>query len=275
MAPLSQKTRDALPDSAFAYIDSRGRRRLPVNDESHVRNALARFNQTVFEGEEARSRALTRLLRAAKRYGIVPVGFMTGQLRPRAARMAALPSGVVTFLLTDIEDSTGLLQRLGDRYADFLADVRRLLLAAVGAADGREVDSRADELFAVFEQAPTALKAALAIQREARARTWPDAVELRLRLGLHTGEPSLTETGYMGLAVHTAVRVCSAGHGGQILLSRAAREALGDPPAVGVGFGKLGLYQLHGLPAPEALFQVEVDDLPHEFPALRALLASA
>jgi len=274
VAPLSQKTRDALPDSAFAYIDSRGRRRLPVNDESHVRNALARFNQTVFEGEEARSRALTRLLRAAKRYGIVPVGFMTGQLRGRAARMAALPSGVVTFLLTDIEDSTGLLQRLGDRYADFLADVRRLLLGAVGAADGREVDSRADELFAVFEQAPTALKAALAIQREARARAWPDAVELRLRLGLHTGEPSLTKTGYMGLAVHTAVRICSAGHGGQILLSQAAREALGDPLAVGVGFGDLGLYQLRGLPAPEALFQVEVDDLPHEFPALRALLAS-
>src|SRR6266478_1637302 len=104
MSQLNSKKRAQLPKSAFAYVDSRGRRRLPVNDESHVRNALARFNQTVFEGEEARSRALARLLRAAKRYGIVPVGFMTGQLRGRAARMAALPSGVVTFLLTDIED---------------------------------------------------------------------------------------------------------------------------------------------------------------------------
>src|ERR671937_805081 len=89
MAPLDAKARNRLPDSAFAYIDARGRRRLPINDEAHVRNALARFNQTTFDDEAARDRARTRLLRAAKKYGIVPVGFMTGQLRTQSIHAAA------------------------------------------------------------------------------------------------------------------------------------------------------------------------------------------
>jgi class 3 adenylate cyclase len=259
MAPLDQKTRNRLPDSAFAYIDSRGRRRLPINDEAHVRNALARFNQTVFEDEEARNRALTRLLKAAKKHGIVPVGFMTGQLRAHAAAVQ-LPSGVVTFLLTDIEDSTGLLRQLGDRYAAFQADLRRFLRTAVRASGGREVDVRADELFAVFERPVAA------------TRAWPDDLAVRFRVGLHTGEPALAETGYVGLAVHTAARVCSAGHGGQILLSAAAREALeaGALSEPGIRFRDLGLYQLQGLPAGQALFQVEARDLLGDFPPLRA-----
>src|SRR3989441_2399081 len=89
MALLDGKARAQLPDGAFAYIDSRGRRRLPINDEAHVRNALARFNQTRFEDEAARDRARTRLLRAAKKYGIVPIGFMTGQLRSQSRQAAA------------------------------------------------------------------------------------------------------------------------------------------------------------------------------------------
>src|SRR4030081_1327209 len=104
---LDSKSRAQLPDSAFAYVDSRGRRRLPINDEAHVRNALSRFNQTSFEDEEARDRARTRLLKAAKRYGIVPVGFITGQLlnvrirgetEARASEVRTLPTGFVTFL---------------------------------------------------------------------------------------------------------------------------------------------------------------------------------
>ena len=94
-----------LRDSDFAYVDSHGRRRLPIHDAPHVRNALARFNQVQFEDDEARDRARRRLLRAAKKYGIVPIGFMDGQLRRQGQR--ALPSGAVTFLLTDIQDSTG------------------------------------------------------------------------------------------------------------------------------------------------------------------------
>jgi class 3 adenylate cyclase len=275
MAPLDAKTRAKLPDSAFAYIDSAGRRSLPINDEAHVRNALSRFNQMRFEDDEARDRARTRLLRAAKKYGIVPVGFITGQLRTQRDGLGAssqvrnLPVGQVTFLLTDIEGSTTLLQLLGDRYPDVLADARRLLRAAVRTSGGSEVDTRADEFFAVFVEAPAALEAALAIQRKSRARSWPDGCEVRFRIGLHAGRPTLTETGYVGLAVHTAVRICSAGHGGQIVLSGDVRDAIAASSVIGLGFRELGLHQLQGLPAPIALFQAEVDDLPSEFPPPR------
>src|SRR5947209_15344165 len=126
MPQLDGKARAELPDSAFAYIDSKGRRRLPINDESHVRNALARFNQTSFEDESARDRARTRLLKAAKRYGIVPIGFMAGQLRSSGQRKVKLPVGFVTLLLADVEDSSGLVQKLGDRYVSFLGELREL-----------------------------------------------------------------------------------------------------------------------------------------------------
>jgi len=128
MARLKTSERKELPDSAFAYIDARGRRRLPINDEAHVRNALARFERVAFETDEARERARVRLLKAAKRYGIVPVGFITGQIRseraPRPADRKALPTGSVTFLMTDIEGSTELLRRLGRRYASVLSETR-------------------------------------------------------------------------------------------------------------------------------------------------------
>jgi class 3 adenylate cyclase len=268
MATLDAKTRAKLPDSAFAYIDSRGTRRLPINDESHVRNALSRFNQLRFESEEARDRARTRLLRAAKKYGIVPIGFIAGQIRAQGTARN-LPVGLVTFLLTDIENSTGLLQLLGDRYPGVLADARRLLRAAVRDAGGQEVDTRADEFFAVFAEAPMALAAALDVQRKSAARSWPDGHAVRFRIGLHAGRPTLTDTGYVGIDVHTAVRICSAGHGGQIVVSGDVREALAGSPLAGVGFGELGLHQLQGLPAPIALFQVEVEDLPSRFPPPR------
>ena len=199
MALLDAKARAQLPDSAFAHIDSRGRRRLPINDEAHVRNALSRFNQTTFENEAARDRARTRLLKAARKYGIVPVGFITGQLvnvraraevEARASDVRSLPRGIVTFLLADIEDSTGLLRQLGPRYASLLADVRRILRGAVREADGQPVDIRADELFAVFKQAPSALDAAVAIQRALLSRAWRNGAKVRVRLGLHTGRPA-------------------------------------------------------------------------------------
>ena len=386
MTQLDEKARARLPDSAFAYVDSRGSRRLPINDEAHVRNALARFNQVRFENEAARDRARTRLLKAAKKYGIVPIGFMSGQLRTQSRQAAAgkavielgglgtpaqleerlrtvlgdptlsvlywsesvaayldgtgqaaalprdgegravtllerhgqpmtalvhdpavlndpdlassvtaavklaienewmhgeiqaratevrtLPTGFVTFLFSDIEDSTGLVRRLGDGYDGFLADARRLLRAAIRASGGREVETRADEMFAVFEQAAAGLEAALAIQRKVRDRAWPGGLELRIRIGLHAGRPTLTDTGYMGLAVHTAARICFASHGGQILLSRAVREAVAGSEPAGVRFKDLGLHQFHGLPAPEALFQVEAADLPSNFPPPRTL----
>src|SRR5438128_8903515 len=105
MSRLRARKRARLPDRAFAYIDSLGRRRLPINDAAHVRNALARFSQVAFEDEAARDRARTRLLRAAQKHGVVPIGFISAQLQPHRK----LPKGEVSFLLTDIEGSTELV----------------------------------------------------------------------------------------------------------------------------------------------------------------------
>jgi class 3 adenylate cyclase len=266
MPPLGAKERAQLPDSAFAYVDSRGRRRLPIHDAAHVRNALARFSQVVFEDEGARDRARTRLLRAAKKHGIVPIGFVSAQLQPQRK----LPKGQVTFLLTDIEGSTELLGRLDDRYAPLLADVRRLVRAAVQRAGGREVDARADDLLAVFERAPAALEAALAIQRAMHAAAWPGGIEVRLRIGLHRGRPALTDTGYVGLAIHAAARICFAAHGGQIVLSSAVRAGLIESLEEGVSLRSLGAWRFQGLSEPLDLFQVDAGDLLADFPPPRS-----
>jgi class 3 adenylate cyclase len=266
MPRLSAKQRAKLPDSAFAYIDSRGQRRLPINDASHVRNALARFNQVAFEDDDARDRARSRLLRAAKKHGIMPMGFISAQLQAQRR----LPQGHVTFLLTDIEGSTELLSRLTDRYAPLLADVRRRVRGAVREAGGHEVDVRGDDHFAVFESAPGALEAALAIHRAMRDRAHSDGVEVRLRIGLHRGRPALTETGYVGLSVHTAARICFAAHGGQIVVSSAVRRAVDASLPDGVSMKNLGAWRFRGLPEPVALFQVDAAGLATEFPPLRS-----
>jgi class 3 adenylate cyclase len=281
MARLSASERAKLPDSAFAYIDTRGRRRLPIHDEPHVRNALARFDRVPFEDQAARERARKRLLNAAKKYGIVPVGFIDGQLRSerrlaaaRSVDVSTLPTGAVTFLLTDIEASTALLRKLGDRYAGLLNDIRDVVRHAVAQAGGREVDSRADEFFAVFERAIAAIEAAVNIQLVLGERTWPGEVECRIRAGIHSGRPTLTETGYIGLSVHTAARVCSAAHGGQILVSGNTKAAMDGALPSGMRLRSLGRYLLPGLTRPETLFQVEAQGLPSGFPALRAGAAS-
>jgi class 3 adenylate cyclase len=269
---LSATARARLPDSSFAYIDSQGRRRLPINDVSHVRNALARFDQVDFEDDAARERARERLLRAAKKHGIVPLGFFDGQLRKAgAAHVRLLPRGTVTFLLTDIEGSTRLLQRLGDEYAGLLREVRTVIRTSVRATSGHEVDARADEFFAVFRRPAHALEAALAIQRSLRERTWPRKSDVRVRIGMHTGRPTLTDSGYVGIAVHIAARVCWASHGGQILLSSAAREAFTERLVEGVTLRSLGRFSLHGVAEPERLFQVDAADLRAKFPRPRTI----
>ncbi|HET7130399.1 MAG TPA: adenylate/guanylate cyclase domain-containing protein [Gaiellaceae bacterium] len=266
MAKLDAKTRAQLPDSAFAYIDSTGRRRLPINDAPHVRNALARFNQVVFDDEAARDRARLRLLRAAQKHGVAPIGFISAQLQPQRR----LPKGHVTFLLTDIERSTELLTRLDDRYASFAATVRRVLRRAVRTAGGHEVDARGDEFFAVFGQAADALAAAVELQLAIAAGPWPDGIDVRVRAGLHSGRPTLTETGYVGLAVHAAARICYGAHGGQIVVSSATRAALAEPLAGGMRLRSLGTWRFQGLREPDELFQVEARGLGSKFPPLRA-----
>ncbi len=266
MAKLSAKARAKLPDSAFAYIDSTGRRRLPINDAPHVRNALARFNQVAFDDEAARDRARLRLLRAAQKHGVAPIGFISAQLQPQRR----LPKGHVTFLLTDVERSTDLLARLDDRYASLAASVRSVLRRAVRKAGGHEVDARGDEFFAVFTQASAALDAAVEVQRAMAAGPWPDDVDVRVRAGLHSGRPTLTETGYVGLAVHAAARICYGAHGGQIVVSSATRAAIAESLAGGVRLRSLGSWRFQGLREPDELFQVEARGLGTKFPPLRA-----
>ena len=281
MARLKPRKRARLPDRAFAYIDSRGRRRLPIHDKPHVRNALARFNQVDFENDAARETARKRLLNAAKKYRIVPVGFITGQLqserkhaaaqiRATAIDAAALPTGFVTLLMSDIEGSTVLLRKLGDGYGMLLNGVRDILRAAIRRAGGSEIDARADEFFAVFERAGAAVETAVAVQREIGGRAWPDGLEVRVRLGVHSGEPTLTDVGYIGLAVHTTARVCAAAHGGQIVVSAATRAAIGTSPPPSIRFRSLGRHRLPGLAEPEMLFQVQAQGLRAGFPPPRA-----
>lgn len=265
MPALRAKERANLPNSAFAYIDSNGRRVLPIHDEAHVRNALARFSRVNFEDETARDRARMRLLKAAKKHGIMPLGFVGRQLQP----LDKLPRGQVTFALADIEGSTGLLQRLGDGYGPVLIQLRRLLRTAVREAGGREIDARGDEYFAVFERANVALDAALAMQRSLRDHAWPKGLDVRVRIGLHTGRPTLNETGYLGLAVHTVARVCTSAHGGQIILSSATRDALGGSLPESVTLKGLGTWRLNGLRESMELLEVRADDLLGDFPPPR------
>ncbi len=278
MAKLTARDRANLPDRAFAYVDSNGKRRLPINDEPHVKNALARFERVKFESDEARDTARKRLLRAAKKYGIVPVGFMTsqleaeriqGQLDAGGVDFSSLPEGVITLVFTDIERSTALLRRLGDRYPTLLQLVREIVRSSTLEVGGHVVEFRADETFTVFEDPAAAINAAVEIQTVIQRTGWPDQVDLRLRIGIHTGKATIADTGYVGLAVNTAARVCSAGHGGQIIVTTETGAAGSDATAPGATLRSIGEHALAGLPEPTALFQVEADGLLTNFPPLR------
>lgn len=269
MARLSARERAALPDRAFAYVASTGQRRLPIHDEAHVRAALGRFDRVRFETDEARDLARQRLLNAAKRHGIMPVGFITSQLRGERSR-PDLPTGNVTFLLVDMEGSTALLQQLDDGYASLLRDVRAVVHGAVTGHRGHRVDAHGDEYFGVFETAQQALSASIEMQRAMDSRSWPCDLPVRVRAGVHSGRPTLTESGYVGLSVHTVARICSVAHGGQVLVSAQSRAAIGVP-ARGVRLVTLGAYRLPGLPREEELFQAHAPGLRDDFPPLRIL----
>ncbi|MGI9606877.1 MAG: adenylate/guanylate cyclase domain-containing protein [Acidimicrobiales bacterium] len=378
MAKLSASERKKLPDSAFAYVDAAGTRRLPINDESHVRNALSRFGQVAFETDEARETARRRLLNAAKKHGIVPVGFIDGELRVATRKSAAgrliielgrvdssaaleaelqrtlddpallllrwakqegtyvgcagqpvalpnengdrqatflqgrgrplmavvhardafdspelteavmaavhlvagremldeiddmgvategLPDGDVTFLLTDIEGSTALLNVLGDTYAAVLADVRAHIRSAVLETGGRQVEARADEFVAVFESPDAAVDAAIVMQQRLGDHGWPDEARVRVRAGIHSGNIALTEAGYVGLTVHAAARIMAASHGGQIVVS--SDTSARCEPASGRRFRSLGTHRLRGLVEDHELLQVEAPGLLTDFP---------
>lgn len=275
MPRLDPNERAELPDRAFAYIDSRGKRRLPIHDPAHVRNALARFSQVQFDTDRDRERARMRLLNAAKKFKIVPIGFIAGQLQseraidPRPEQLPPLPTGFVTMLMTDIEGSTGLVHHLGERYRDLIGEVWTILRRAVAQAGGHEIEARADEFFAVFESPRAAVDAAVAVQHELVTRSWPDGSVVRVRIGIHSGYPTSSERNYIGIDVHTTSRICSVGHGGQIVVSANTREAVKASAPEGIRFKALGNHRLRGVPDSPPLFQVGARGLPSRFPALR------
>ncbi len=274
MARLSAAERAALPDRAFAYVDSTGARRLPIFDASHVRNALARFDQVQFESHAARDRARRRLLAAAKRFRIVPIGFIDAQIR-RAGRPVAddgeraLPSGFVTLLMSDIEGSTGLLAELGDEYGTVLDAARDVQRASVESGGGRVVEARADELFAAFASPRGAVEAVVAIHRALARQDWPTSRPVRVRVGIHAGYPTVRGDNYIGMAVHTTARVADAAHGGQAILSGDARTALTGMLPDGVRLRGVGTHRLRGIPGEVALHQVVAEGLARTFPPLR------
>jgi class 3 adenylate cyclase/CheY-like chemotaxis protein len=173
--------------------------------------------------------------------------------------MATLPRGPLTLLFTDIEGSTRLVDALGDRYGSVLRAHRRIIRRAVVEAGGHEVDCRADEFFVVFAEPAAAVAAASAAQQALAAHAWPPGHPVRVRMGVHTGRPTRVRDDYIGVDVHRAARVCAAAHGGQVFLSAAVCDALGDTAS---SLRDLGEHLLRGLPAPERLFQLIVPGLP-------------
>lgn len=182
-----------------------------------------------------------------------------------------LPSGTLTFLFTDIEGSTRLLQQVGDRYALLLDEQRRLLRAAFAAEGGVEVNTEGDSFFVVFTSAARAAAAAVAGQRALAAFAWPDGAAIKVRMGLHTGEAVIADGDYTGLDVHKAARVMAAGHGGQIVVSDAAKSLIEGAAPSGITVRALGEYRLKDLLRPERLYQLEANGLPAGFSALRTL----
>jgi DNA-binding NarL/FixJ family response regulator/class 3 adenylate cyclase len=185
--------------------------------------------------------------------------------------VSQLPSGTVTFLFTDMESSTQLVQRLGERYGPVLDDHRRLIRTAVDEAGGHEIDCRADEFFIAFQSAKNAVAAAATAQRAFLAHPWPEDARVRIRIGIHTGEPQMGDAGYLGLDVHRAARLCAVGHGGQVLLSETTRNLLADGAPLGTSVTELGEITLHGFERPERIYQLEADDLPSGFPPPRGI----
>jgi YVTN family beta-propeller protein len=187
------------------------------------------------------------------------------------ARAREVPTGTVTFLFTDIEGSTQLLKQLAGDYGEMLAEHQRILRAAFEAHGGWEVDTQGDSFFVAFRRAKDAVAAAVAAQRDLAAHPWPHGGGVRVRMGLHTGEPQVGGERYVGLGVHKAARIGAAGHGGQVLLSRTTRELVEDELPTGVTIRDLGERRLKDVDRPERLSQLVIDGLPSQFGALNTL----
>jgi predicted ATPase/class 3 adenylate cyclase len=185
--------------------------------------------------------------------------------------MRELPTGTVTLLFTDIEGSTRLLQQVGDRYDGILTECRKLLRAAFHRWNGFEVDTQGDAFFVAFARATDAVCAAVEMQRELADHPWPDGAIVQVRMGLHTGEPQRSAEGYVGLDLHRAARIMSAGHGGQVLLSQTTGDLVEHDLPDGVSLRDLGAHRLKDLLHSSHLFELVISGLPTNFPPLRTL----
>jgi WD40 repeat protein/class 3 adenylate cyclase len=188
-------------------------------------------------------------------------------------QQTAHPSGTITFLFTDIEESTHLLEKLGNQYAAVLAEHHRILRAALQKWNGHEVDTQGDAFFVTFSRALDAVQCSAEAQRALASHSWVHSQPLRVRMGLHTGEPLIAPTGYVGMDVHRAARIGDAGHGGQILLSQTTRDLVLHDLPEGLGIRDLGEHRLKDLKFPTPIYQLIVEGLARDFPPLRTKFA--
>lgn len=173
--------------------------------------------------------------------------------------MSGLPSGTVTFVFSDIEGSTALLKALGERYGDVLDTHRRLMRTSFHDLGGVEIDTQGDAFFFAFPRARDAVAAAVEAQRLHAAEEWPDDRPVRVRMGLHTGEPAVGSEGYLGIDVVRAARLCTVGRGGQVLLSETTRALVGGTLPDGVSVHPLGERHLKDIDEPERVFELDID----------------
>jgi predicted ATPase/class 3 adenylate cyclase len=185
--------------------------------------------------------------------------------------MRELPTGTLTLLFSDIEGSTALLGRLGERYGDALSAQRALIRAAFAASGGHEVGTEGDSFFVVFSSAGDAVRCCVAAQRALAGHDWPGGAAVRVRMGLHSGEPARHEDGYVGMDLHRAARIAAAAHGGQVVLSEATRQLVESQLPADVSLRDLGWHRLKDIKAPERIYQLAADGLADRFPALKSL----
>ncbi len=185
--------------------------------------------------------------------------------------MRELPAGTVTLLFSNIEGSTALLGRLGERYSEALSEQRALMRAAVSASGGREMEAVGDSFFVVFESAVDAVGCCVAAQRALAGHDWPGGEAVLVRMGLHLGEPAVQEDRYVGLDVYRARRIAAAAHGGQVVLSDVTRQLVESQLAAGVSVRDLGWHRLEDIEAPERIYQLVAPGLPDRFPPLKSL----
>ncbi len=238
--------------------------------EHVVLRALAKEPKERYPTVEAFALALEEACREEASGRTAPAAASLADLERRSSS-GGLPTGTVTLLFSDIEGSTRLLQQMGARYADVLASCRHLLRAAFQEWKGYEVDTQGDGFFAAFARASDAVSAAVAAQRAYASHSWPDGVTVRVRMGLHSGEPSRTAEGYVGLDVHRAARIMGVGHGGQVLLSHTTHDLVEHSLPEGVSLRELGEHRLKDLQHPSRLFQLVIAGLPGDFPPLKTL----